>query len=32
MKTTAGLWIDYRKAVLVVAPNKGEETIRITQG
>ncbi|MCX5870829.1 MAG: hypothetical protein NTY00_09410 [Deltaproteobacteria bacterium] len=26
MKKTAGLWIDHRKAVIVVVSNKGEET------
>ncbi|MHB8789729.1 MAG: hypothetical protein ACYDBT_07585 [Desulfobulbaceae bacterium] len=26
MKTTAGLWIDHRKAVIVVVSDKGEET------
>jgi len=26
MKTTAGLWIDHRKAVIVVLSDKGEET------
>ena len=25
MKTTAGLWIDHKKAVIVVVTNKGEE-------
>lgn len=29
MKTTAGLWIDHRKAVIVVVEDKGEETIVI---
>ena len=26
MKTTAGLWIDHRKAIIVAVTNKGEET------
>jgi stalled ribosome rescue protein Dom34 len=26
MKTTVGLWIDHRKAVIVAVTNKGEET------
>jgi len=26
MKTTVGLWIDHRKAILVAVTNKGEET------
>jgi stalled ribosome rescue protein Dom34 len=26
MKTTVGLWIDHRKAIIVAATNKGEET------
>ena len=26
MKTTVGLWIDHRKAVIVVVTDKGEET------
>jgi hypothetical protein len=25
MKTTAGLWIDHKKAVIVVVTDKGEE-------
>ncbi len=30
MKKTVGLWIDHRKAVIVVATDKGQETILIT--
>ena len=26
MKTTAGIWIDHRKAIIVAITNKGEET------
>ena len=26
MKTTAGLWIDHRKAIIVAVTDKGEET------
>jgi len=26
MKTTVGVWIDHRKAVIVAVTNKGEET------
>ncbi|HEY9166626.1 MAG TPA: hypothetical protein VIS48_10735 [Candidatus Kryptonia bacterium] len=29
MKTNAGLWIDHRKAVIVILDEKGEETKRI---
>jgi hypothetical protein len=30
MKTTVGLWIDHRKAVIVTVSEKGEETREIT--
>jgi hypothetical protein len=30
MKTTVGLWIDHRKAVIVVVSDKGEEIRRIS--
>jgi hypothetical protein len=30
MKTLAGLWIDHRKAVIVILSDKGEETSRVT--
>ena len=29
MNTTAGLWIDHRKAVITIASAKGEETVEI---
>ena len=29
MKTTAGLWIDHRKAVIVIVSAEGEETMEI---
>jgi hypothetical protein len=29
MKTTAGLWIDHRKAVIVIVSPEGEETLEI---
>jgi len=32
MKKTAGLWIDHRKAVIVVVSDKGEETQVIESG
>lgn len=32
MKTTVGLWIDHRKAVIVKASEKGEETKEIESG
>lgn len=32
MKTTAGLWIDHRKAVIVILLPAGEETIEIESG
>jgi hypothetical protein len=31
-KSKAGLWIDHRKAVIVIVSNKGEETIQIDSG
>jgi hypothetical protein len=30
MKSNVGLWIDHRKAVIVIATDKGEETKQIT--
>lgn len=32
MKSTAGLWIDHRKAVIVMASENGEETKEIDSG
>lgn len=32
MKKTVGLWIDHRKAVVVVVTDKGEETKQISSG
>jgi len=29
MKTSAGLWIDYREAVIVMISDKGQETVRV---
>jgi hypothetical protein len=31
MKKTAGLWIDHRKAVIVVISDKGEETTKVIE-
>ena len=32
MKMTAGLWIDHRKAVIVIASTEGEKTMEIRSG
>lgn len=32
MKSKAGLWIDHRKAVIVIVTDEGEETKQITSG
>ena len=32
MKTVTGLWIDHRKAVIVIVTDEGEETKQVTSG